>query len=103
QRPQPDAEIAFGGVVSLSPLLDHLLFAVGHYGVGPAYSVFILANFTTFAHFSVSSAMSLPNSAGEPTSAVPPPPSRSIRFEAREPDHHSTDGYDEGRAKGVSC
>jgi len=30
------------------------------------------ANFTTFAHFSVSSAMSLPKSAGEPASTVPP-------------------------------
>jgi hypothetical protein len=31
----------------------------------PDYSAFAPENFTTFAHFSVSSAMSLPNSAGE--------------------------------------
>jgi hypothetical protein len=30
------------------------------------------ANFTTLAHFSVSSTISLPKSAGEPTSGVPP-------------------------------
>ena len=38
----------------------------------PDYSAFAPENFTTFAHFSVSSAMSLPNSAGEPGSTVPP-------------------------------
>src|SRR5262245_66439476 len=37
----------------------------GHCGLIPA-------NLTTVAHFSVSSAMILPNSAGEPASAVPP-------------------------------
>src|SRR5665213_228655 len=35
-------------------------------------SVFMPANLTTLAHFSVSSAMSLPNSPGDPARAVPP-------------------------------
>src|SRR5262245_13330749 len=42
-----------------------------------AYSVLMLAARITFAHFSVSSAMSLPKSAGEPTNGVPP---RSASF-----------------------
>ena len=36
------------------------------------YSGLMPANFTTLPHFSVSSAMSLPKSAGEPGSTVPP-------------------------------
>src|SRR6516165_9638475 len=36
------------------------------------HSGFMPANFTTFAHFAVSSEMSLPKSAGEPASGVPP-------------------------------
>ena len=36
------------------------------------YSGLMPANLTTFAHFSISSAMSLPKSAGEPASAVAP-------------------------------
>jgi hypothetical protein len=36
------------------------------------HSGLIPANFTTFAHFSVSSAINVPNSAGEPTSTVAP-------------------------------
>src|SRR5437870_4263628 len=36
------------------------------------YSGLMFANLTTFAHFSVSSAMSLPNSAGEPVSTLAP-------------------------------
>jgi len=67
----------------------------------PAYSVFILANFTTFSHYSALSTMSLPNSAGEPTSAVPQQPSGSIRLEAREPDHHGSDGNGEGPSRGI--
>ena len=38
----------------------------------PDHSGFMPANFTTLAHFSVSSAMSFPNSAGEPGSTEPP-------------------------------
>src|SRR5215470_4917986 len=38
----------------------------------PDQSAFTPANFTTLPHFSVSSAMSLPKSAGEPGSAVAP-------------------------------
>jgi hypothetical protein len=36
------------------------------------YSALIPADFTTFAHFAASSAISLPKSAGEPESGVPP-------------------------------
>jgi hypothetical protein len=36
------------------------------------YSAFMPANLTTLAHFSVSAAMSLPKSTGEPASTVPP-------------------------------
>src|SRR2546425_5931719 len=35
------------------------------WNIGAVHSGLMLANFTTFAHFSVSSVMSLPNSAGE--------------------------------------
>src|ERR1700730_8867269 len=38
----------------------------------PAHSGLMPAHFTTLAHFPVSSAMSLPNAAGEPASASPP-------------------------------
>ena len=41
-------------------------------GVTQSRSGFMPANFTTFAHFSVSSEMSFPKSAGEPASGVPP-------------------------------
>src|SRR5712691_6907853 len=41
-------------------------------GGGAIYSVLMLAARTTLAHFSVSSAMSSPKSAGEPESTVPP-------------------------------
>src|SRR5262245_37621818 len=46
----------------------------GRYGIsrGRAYSGLMFANFTTLPHFSVSSAMSLPKSAGESASTVPP-------------------------------
>src|SRR5262249_8412732 len=46
----------------------------GDYGIsrGRAYSGLMFANFTTLPHFSVSSAMSLPKSAGESASTVPP-------------------------------
>src|ERR1022692_1642324 len=68
QHPPPDARIC-GGEVSLiflanvsdaqdGPLLDHSALAP--------------ENLTTLAHFSVSSAMSLPKSVGEPGSTVPP-------------------------------
>ena len=39
---------------------------------GPDHSGLMPANLITLAHFSVSSAMSLPKSAGEPASTVPP-------------------------------
>src|SRR6266403_5319040 len=38
----------------------------------PDHSGLMPANLTTLAHFSVSSAMSLPKSAGEPASRLPP-------------------------------
>src|ERR1700730_10370360 len=41
------------------------------YGL-PDHSGFMPANWTTLPHFSVSSEMSLPKSAGEPPSTVPP-------------------------------
>src|SRR5439155_3440401 len=41
-------------------------------GIRPPYSALMPANFTTLAHFSVSSAISLPKSAGEPGSTVAP-------------------------------
>src|SRR5262245_7917992 len=48
----------------------------GHYGIFesglPCQSALMPTNFTTLPHFSVSSAMSVPKSAGEPTSGVPP-------------------------------
>src|SRR5262249_32219039 len=40
--------------------------------VRPGHSGLMPANWITLPHFSVSSAMSLPKSAGEPPSAVPP-------------------------------
>jgi hypothetical protein len=43
----------------------------------PDYSAFAPENLTTFAHFSVSSAMSLPNSAGESAITAPPRSSAS--------------------------
>src|SRR5215510_14750899 len=49
---------------------------IGIYGIsvdsGRAYSGLMPANLTTLAHFSVSSAISLPKSAGGPGSGVPP-------------------------------
>jgi hypothetical protein len=39
-----------------------------------AYSILMLAARITLAHLSVSSAMSLPKSAGEPGSTIPPRP-----------------------------
>jgi hypothetical protein len=47
----------------------------GIYGMsaeGAGHSALMPANLTTLAHFPVSSAMSLPKSAGEPGSTVPP-------------------------------
>jgi hypothetical protein len=38
----------------------------------PGHSGLMLANLITLAHFSVSSAISFPNSAGDPGSGVPP-------------------------------
>jgi hypothetical protein len=40
------------------------------------YSTLIAANLTTLPHFWVSSAMSLPNAAGEPVNSVLPRPER---------------------------
>src|SRR5439155_19488261 len=51
---------------------EFMEYPVGYIGLMPA-------NLTTLAHFSVSSAMSLPKSAGEPTSGVPPK-SASLAF-----------------------
>src|SRR5262249_21100427 len=61
-------------------LFDHLVGAAGHptFAERDLWNVrrhqFALApeNLTTLAHFSVSSAISLPKSAGEPASTVPP-------------------------------
>src|SRR5262245_30665745 len=45
----------------------------GIYGISaPDHSALMPVNFTTLPHFSVSSAISLPKSAGEPASTVPP-------------------------------
>ena len=44
-----------------------------------SYSALILAALITLPHFSVSSAMSLPKSAGEPPSGTPPNSSRRVR------------------------
>src|SRR5262249_41911819 len=45
----------------------------GDYGISaPDHSALMLVNFTTWRHFAVSSAISLPKSAGEPESTVPP-------------------------------
>src|SRR5215475_2485822 len=48
----------------------------GHYGISsrdyPDHSALMLVNFTTLPHFSVSSAISLPKSAGESASTSPP-------------------------------
>src|SRR6266487_4092517 len=77
----------------LAHLFDHLVGAGeqrrrhverdsqdGIYGISsPAYIGLMPAKLTTLAHFSVSSAMSLPKSAGEPTSGVPPK-SASLAF-----------------------
>ena len=52
---------------SLPPFAERDLW-----NAGPDHSGLRPANFTTLAHFSVSSAMSLPKSAGDPASAVPP-------------------------------
>src|SRR5262245_33584944 len=76
-RPPPDAEIV-GGEVSSCPRLDHVVVRRSEFmecaGADGTYSGLIPANFTTLAHFSVSSAMSLPNSAGEPAFTIPPRP-----------------------------
>src|SRR5262245_56460113 len=62
-------------------LLEHLVGTGGHPTFAeralrnicqPDHSALMPANFTTLPHFSVSSAMSLPKSAGEPGSPVPP-------------------------------
>src|SRR5262249_18151288 len=63
-------------------LLDHLVGAGRHptfaeralrnIGQNSDHSGLMPANFTTLPHFSVSSAMSLPKSADEPASTVPP-------------------------------
>src|SRR4029077_20024838 len=46
---------------------------VTEYWLGlPRHSGLMAANFTTLPHFSVSAAMSLPKSAGEPPIAIPP-------------------------------
>src|SRR5438132_5145539 len=51
-----------------------------------AYCGLMSANFTTLPHFSVSSAMSLPKSAGEPGSAVAPmPASRALILRSARP------------------
>src|SRR5258708_19467229 len=51
-----------------------------------AYSALAPENLTTLAHFSVSSATSLPKSAGEPASGVPPKSaSRALIFGSASP------------------
>src|SRR6516225_6226069 len=58
-----------------APPARHAIRGTKHYGrfAGlPDQSALMPANFTTLPHFSVSSAMSLPKSAGEPASTVPP-------------------------------
>src|SRR5262245_4641024 len=59
----------------------------GRYGTWhrdrPGQAALMPANFTTLPHFSVSSAMSLPKSAGEPGSAAAPnPASRAFIWES---------------------
>ena len=56
-------------------LIHHLVIAAGtprnrRYGISDDYSGLIPANLITLAHFLVSEAMCLPNSAGEPGSTV---------------------------------
>src|SRR5882757_578696 len=80
QRLRPDAAIVFGGVVSAwrcsTILRDKSLAYRDSWNIGcelPAdYSALAPENFTTLAHFSVSSAMNFPKSAGEPEMAVAP-------------------------------
>jgi hypothetical protein len=48
--------------------------------IRPAYSALMLAARITFPHLSVSSAMSLPNSAGEPASVGSTSASRALTF-----------------------
>jgi hypothetical protein len=47
-------------------------YLVGNSSDSADHSGFAPENLTTFAHFSVSSAMNLPKSAGVPGSGVPP-------------------------------
>src|SRR5262245_12976659 len=65
QRPRPDAE-NFGGGIS------RCIVPQRPRRVSQPQSALTPANFTTLPHFSVSSAMSLPRSAGEPASKLPP-------------------------------
>src|SRR5258708_32989932 len=69
--------------VSLSASIEDKHARYGHYGTfgsgRTAYSGLMLAARITLAHFSVSSAMSLPKSTGEAASAEPPN-SKSFAF-----------------------
>src|SRR5262249_29473578 len=51
----------------------------GHYGISaPDHSALAPANLITLAHFSVSSAINIPKSAGEPANTVPPSSARRL-------------------------
>src|SRR5262249_42150927 len=59
-----------GAVMALAGFVVRDLWNVGRWA--QVYCGLILAALTTLRHFSVSSAMSLPKSLGEPASTVPP-------------------------------
>src|SRR5262245_21694844 len=68
-RLESDSNVSFGhrpAQCSLSELMEHLIKIVW------VHSGLMLAARMTLAHFSVSSATSLPNSAGDPASGGPP-------------------------------
>src|SRR5262245_60310696 len=65
--------LAFGSVIDPGQCSQRSL--IGNYGIsdqGSVYSGLMFANLITLPHISVSSTMSLPKSAGEPVSGLPP-------------------------------
>src|SRR5262245_27174438 len=82
---EPHDEVA--PLPSITSAVRHSLN--GLYGISTPdrpHSALMPANFTTLPHFSVSSAMSLPKSAGEPGSAAAPnPASRAFIWESARP------------------
>src|SRR6185369_8727705 len=67
------------GLLHLRPIPDRQLW--NNSAINGPHSALSPANFTTLPHFSLSWAISLPKSAGEPVSAVPPrSPSRALSF-----------------------